>query len=147
MKTLMNKHKLSADPMSLILSIIAIVIIIPGFCCGYFIFVPLILGIIALATSNKSLSVYQKNPDYYLLESRNNMYKAKIISIIVIIISSIILLLNIVFRIFFNGFYPSTFFEQTKIFKEKTEASEYIWETEEYDIYEEDTIYYTDSIQ
>lgn len=46
-----------------------------------------------------------------------------------------------------NGFYPSTFFEQTKIFKEKTEDSEYIWETEEYDIYEEDTIYYIDSIQ
>ena len=85
----MNYNKLSADPTALILGIIAFVIMILGFCCGLVVFVSLILGVVGLVLSIKSLKEYEANPTVYSRQSRQNVYVGKIICLIATILSSL----------------------------------------------------------
>ena len=66
----MNYNKLSADPTALILGIIAFVIMILGFCCGFVVFVSLILGVVGLVLSIKQIQqfIHTKADKMYMLE-------------------------------------------------------------------------------
>lgn len=85
----MNYNKLSADPSALILGIIAFVIMILGFCCGLIVLVSLILGVVGLILSIKSLKEYEANPTVYSRQSQQNVYVGKIICLITTILSSL----------------------------------------------------------
>ncbi|WP_298116391.1 CCC motif membrane protein [Flavobacterium sp.] len=86
------KSKLSADPLALILGIISLVIILFGCCCGILAVVSLILSIIGLVSASNSLKEYYSNPEVYSLQSKQNVYAAKIICIIGTIISALFIL-------------------------------------------------------
>jgi len=86
------KSKLSADPSALILGIISLVIILFGCCCGFLVILSLILSIIGLVTASNSLKEYYSNPDVYSLQSKQNVYAAKIICIIGTVISALFIL-------------------------------------------------------
>lgn len=83
------KSKLSADPAALIFGVIASVIIFLGFCCGLLVFLSLILGIVGLVLSIKSLKEYEINPTNYSPQSYQNVYVAKIVCVIATILSSL----------------------------------------------------------
>ena len=85
----MSYNKLSADPSALILGIIAFVIMILGFCCGLIVLVSLILGVVGLILSIKSLKEYEANPTVYSRQSQQNVYVGKIICLIATILSSL----------------------------------------------------------
>lgn len=96
----MNYNKLSADPTALILGIIAFVIMILGFCCGLVVFVSLILGVVGLVLSIKSLKEYEANPTVYSHQSQQNVYVGKIICLITTILSTIYFII-VVFAVVF----------------------------------------------
>jgi len=90
----MNQNKLPADPLSLILGILALVIGIAGCCCyGITAIVPLILAIIGLISANKSLREYGENPEAYNVQTRSNVNTARIINIIAVVLNGLVLLL------------------------------------------------------
>ncbi|WP_417859848.1 CCC motif membrane protein [Winogradskyella sediminis] len=90
----MNQNKLPADPLSLILGILALVIGIAGCCCyGITAIVPLILAIIGLISANKSLREYDENPETYNVQTRSNVNTARIINIIAVVLNGLVLLL------------------------------------------------------
>lgn len=92
----MNHNKLSADPLALILGILALVIGIAGCCCyGITAIIPLIMSIIGLVTANKSLREYGENPEAFSPQSRSNVNTAKIINIIAIVMNSIVVVIAI----------------------------------------------------
>lgn len=95
----MNYNKLSADPTALILGVIALVLMFLGFCCGLIVFISLILGIVGLVLSVKSLKEYDVDPSIYSPQSRQNLYIAKIICLITTILSSLYFIV-IVFAVF-----------------------------------------------
>ena len=98
----MNRNKLSADPLALILGIIALIVGIAGCCCyGITAIVPLIIAIIGLVTANKSLREYRENPEAFSPQSRGNVNTAKIINIIAIVMNGVI----VVFAIAAIAFY------------------------------------------
>jgi hypothetical protein len=99
----MNQNKLSADPLALILGILALVIGVAGCCCyGLTAIVPLIMAIIGLVTANKSLREYGDNPDAFSYQSRSNVNTAKIVNIIAIVLNGLILLITIIALIFYG---------------------------------------------
>ncbi|MCT4628942.1 CCC motif membrane protein [Winogradskyella sp.] len=99
----MNQNKLSADPLALILGILALVIGVAGCCCyGLTAIVPLIMAIIGLVTANKSLREYGDNPDAFSYQSRSNVNTAKIVNIIAIVLNGLILLVTIIALIFYG---------------------------------------------
>jgi len=90
----MNQNKLPADPLSLILGVLALVIGIAGCCCyGITAIVPLILAIIGLISANKSLREYGENPEAYNVQTRSNVNTARIINIIAVVLNGLVLLL------------------------------------------------------
>lgn len=89
----MNNNTLPADPSSLIIGIVALVIGIAGCCCyGIIAIVPLILGIIGLIMANRSIKEYDANPDGFSAVSRSNMVTAKVINIIAVVFNGILFL-------------------------------------------------------
>ncbi|GAA4760267.1 MULTISPECIES: hypothetical protein [Flavobacterium] len=85
----MNYGKLPADPSALIFGTIASVIIVLGFCCGLLVFLSLIIGIIGLILSIKSLKEYELNPTNYSRQTYQNVYVAKIVCLVATILSSL----------------------------------------------------------
>ena len=99
----MNYNKLSADPLALILGILALVIGIAGCCCyGLTAIVPLIMAIIGLITANRSLKEFAAHPEAYSPQSRSNVNTAKIINIIAIVLNGLILLGTVIVLIFYG---------------------------------------------
>lgn len=89
----MHQNKLPADPTSLVLGIISLVLAIAGCCCyGITAIVPLGLGIGGLVMANKSIRLYKNDPDVYDHVSYNNVNTAKIINIIGVVFNGIIFL-------------------------------------------------------
>jgi len=87
----MNQNKLPADPLALILGILALVIGLAGCCCyGVTAIVPLIVAIIGLVVANRSLREFSENPEAFSPQSRSNVNTAKIINIIAIVLNSFI---------------------------------------------------------
>lgn len=96
----MNQNKLSADPTSLILGIVSLIIIIAGCCCGFLSVLSLTLSIVGLVLANKSLNEFNMNSENYSLQSRSNVTAGKIICIIGVVLSSIFILVYAAFFIF-----------------------------------------------
>ena len=84
------KSKLSADPLALILGIIALTMLLLMFCCGFFYLVSLILSIVGLVAAIKSLKEYDRNREAYEAKSRENVYIGKILCLVSLVLNAII---------------------------------------------------------
>ncbi|WP_178990864.1 CCC motif membrane protein [Winogradskyella schleiferi] len=110
-------NKLSADPLALILGILALVIGISSCCCyGITAILPLAMAIIGLVTANKSLREFRENPEAYDPQSRSNVNTAKIINIFAIVINGLIVLMVIGVLIFYGTMLSSGFLDEFKDF-------------------------------
>ncbi len=75
----MNQNKLSADPLALILGVLALVIGLASCCCyGITAIIPLSMAIIGLVTANKSLREFGENPEAFSPQSRSNVNPQKL---------------------------------------------------------------------
>ncbi|MDN3491808.1 CCC motif membrane protein [Winogradskyella bathintestinalis] len=126
-------NKLSADPLALILGILALVIGIASCCCyGLTAIVPLAMSIIGLVVANKSLRDFRETPDVYDPQSRNNVNTAKIINIIALVINGLIVLIAAGVLIFYGTMLSSVFLDEFKDFEND-------------DFYQNDEFYHPDS--
>ncbi|UGS23778.1 CCC motif membrane protein [Flavobacterium channae] len=147
----MNYNKLSADPTALILGIIAFVIMVLGFCCGLVVFLSLILGIVGLVLSIKSLKDYDADPSIYSPQSKQNVYVAKIICLITTILSSLYFIVIVVAVVFYQVGISDVF--KNKLEKlNNTQINDSIYMEEEIEeIYNNDSVYidstFVDSIK
>lgn len=125
----MNQNKLPADPLSLILGILALVIGIAGCCCyGVTAIVPLIMAIIGLVSANKSLREFGENPEVYNPQSRNNVSTAKIINIIAIVLNSLVFLIALAVLAFYGTLLSAAVFESLE--NGDFEDDDYYYDTE-----------------
>lgn len=147
----MNRNKLPADPSSLVLSIIALVLVMPGCCVFPVAFVALIMGIVALVEANKSMDIYRLYPTRYLLESKSNVFTSKVLSIISIVLSSVIITFYLLYWLFSSSILFSLLPEYERIIKEReSTVEEYHWEQEYIDYEQDETIentIYIDSLE
>lgn len=140
----MNYNKLAADPTSLILGIVSLVIIFLGCCCGIFAVIALVMSIIGLVFAVKSLKEFDEYPDNFSVQSRKNVYAGKIVCLIGIILSALfIIIYAVVFAI-----YQVNFADKFKeIYREgreqqyKTEDTIYNQSIEEETINASDSVY------
>jgi ABC-type phosphate transport system permease subunit len=135
-------NKLSADPISLILGIVSLVIIFLGCCCGIFAFIALGIAIIGIVIANKSLNEFNANSENYSIQSKNNVSTGKIICIIATVISSLFVLFYIAYLAFFGSVFTKEVME--KYYKNNFEKQkiEDTLSTKNYDEkIEEDSLY------
>jgi len=143
----MNQNKLPADPLSLILGILALVIGIAGCCCyGITAIIPLIMAIIGLVSANKSLREFGENPEAYNAQSRSNVNTAKIINIIAIVLNGLVVLFALAALAFYGTLVSSAVLDgiQNGSFEEddyyyESEYDDTIIESESSDTWEDDT--------
>jgi hypothetical protein len=109
----MNYNKLPADPSALILGIISVVIVFPGFCCGLFPVISIVLGIVGIISANKSLKEYDVEPSTYNHNSRKNVFAGKVLSIIGLSLSTLYVILVLGAILFFAG-KPNYFWDKFK---------------------------------
>ena len=103
-----NFNKLPADPLALTLGIISLVLFLVGcWCYGVVGIITLIMSIIGLVQANRSLKIYEANPDQYSPSSYKNVNTAKILNIIAVILSAIACLVVVVIAIFFGAIFAS----------------------------------------
>jgi hypothetical protein len=141
----MNQNKLPADPSSMILGIVALVIIIGGCCCyGLVSIVSLALGIIGLVNANRSLKEYANNPEVYLVSSRSNVYTAKVLNIIAIVISSLWMVFLIVVLIIYGALFSGLMLNNLKNIDQWNEDDNFEYQYEYH--YEENESIETDSL-
>ncbi|MDO7136993.1 CCC motif membrane protein [Algibacter lectus] len=130
----MNYSKLPADPSSLVLGIVALVLGFAGCCCyGIFAIIPLIIAIIGLMSANRSLKEFGNNPDVYTPQTRSNVSTARVLNIIAIVFNGIVVLMFIGALIFYGTMWSTGVFDEFKNFDN--------FETEEIYEYESDTIF------
>ncbi|WP_299675834.1 CCC motif membrane protein [uncultured Dokdonia sp.] len=145
----MSNNKLPADPLSLILGILALVLGVAGCCCyGITALIPLIMAIIGLVAANKSLKLYEENTEGFSEISRSNVSMARIINIIAVVFNGLIVLVFIGIFIIYGTFLSSAIMDEYKNGDFNT-SDPYEWETDtlydyeqeyEYDTIEVDTI-------
>jgi len=130
----MYKSKLSADPTSLILGIIALVLGIAGCCCyGITAILPLGLAIGGLVMANRSIKEYRANPEAFDQSSYANVNTARIINIIAVILNAIVVLIFIIVLILYGTIFSAAFLEsmrQGSIENNDYEYENYEWETD-----------------
>ena len=147
----MNYNKLSADPTALILGIIAFVFMILGFCCGLVVFVSLILAIVGLVLSIKSLNDYAANPTIYAPQSRQNVYVAKIICLITTILSSLYFIVMLVMVVIFQVGFSDVFKNKLEDLNNQQINDSIYMEEQIEEIYNNDSVYidstFVDSIK
>ena len=90
------KSKLQADPLALILGILALTLMLLMFCCGFFFIVSLVLSIIGFVAATKSLKEYDKNREAYTPKSRENVYMGKILCLVGMILNGIIIIVFVI---------------------------------------------------
>ena len=136
----MSQNKLSADPLALILGILALVIGIAGCCCyGITAIIPLIMSIIGLVTANKSLREFGENPEAYSHQSRSNVNTAKIINIVAIVLNSLTVLVSIIAIAFYGTMISSAVLEGMNRTKDSSDAyDDYEMESDTINTWEED---------
>jgi len=107
----MSESKLPADPLALILGIAAILIGVFGCCLTYGLtsVVPLVISIVGIVISNKSLKAYKEKPEAYSDASRSNVSVGKIINIISVVFNGIIILILLIGLLFFGTFFYKMF--------------------------------------
>ncbi|WP_395044056.1 CCC motif membrane protein [Flavobacterium sp.] len=150
----MNYNKLSADPTALILGIVSLVLMIFGCCCGFVVAIALILSIIGLVMAIKSLNEFDANPENYSIQSRKNVYAAKIICIIGTVLSSLYIVMLLVALFFYQINLSDKFkdiYNQSKEIREQSSDSVMLNGGKDEIYIENDSIYidtnYTDSIK
>ena len=157
----MNQNKLPADPLSLILGILALVIGIAGCCCyGITAIVPLILAIIGLISANKSLREYGENPEAYNVQTRSNVNTARIINIIAVVLNGLVLLLALGMLAFYgtlmstaildgieNGDFEDDYYDESEYETTIEPENSDNWDDDTYIIEQEVDSVYLDSIQ
>ncbi len=132
----MSESKLPADPLALILGIIALVLGVAGCCCyGITALIPLIMAIIGVVVSNKSLKLFGENPEEYSEISRSNVSTARIINIIAIVLNGLVVLAFIGMFIVYGTFLSSAIMDSYKNGGFNTDH--YEWDTDSIYDYEE----------
>ncbi|NER17152.1 CCC motif membrane protein [Spongiivirga citrea] len=128
-------QKLPADPTSLVLGIIAIVVSITGCCCSPLFILPMALSIIGLVMANKSLKEFHQNPDAYSPASKSNVNIARVLNIVGLVISFLLLAYLIVRLIWFGSILnDSSIWDEIQKNRDNYENYEYDendWEYEE----------------
>jgi len=77
--------------------VLGIFSIVTSWCCGFIAIVGLVLGIVALSMSSKSLSLYQEDPKRYTESSYKNVNAGRICAIIGIVISGLLILIGLIY--------------------------------------------------
>ena len=88
--------KLSADPGAMILGIIALLISLVGCCCGILAIPAVIMSIIGLVWANKSLKIYELDPNSYNPRSFSSVKSAKVVNIIALALSAVALVVSLI---------------------------------------------------
>lgn len=130
----MNQNKLPADSSAMTLGIIALVILFFGCCCGLFSIASVILSLIGLVSANKSLRLFNENPDAYSSYSYTNVNNAKVLNIVALAISSIITLFYLAYFFFYGALISTAIMEA---YKDKNNNYYNEWENDSL-YYEED---------
>ena len=139
----MSYNKLAADPTSLVLGIISLVIILLGCCCGIFAVIALVMSIIGLVLAVKSLKEFDQYPDNFSIQSRKNVYAGKIVCLIGLILSALFIL---IYALAF-ALYQVNFVDKFKeIYQEGRERQYQTQDTIYNQSIEEDTISQSDSV-
>jgi hypothetical protein len=135
----MNRNKLPADPLSLILGVLALIIGLVGCCCyGVTAIVPLIMAVIGLIVANKSIREFKNNPDAFDPQSISNVNTAKIINIIAIVLNGIIFLVAFAALIFYGTIISSAILDGIENGNFEEDDYYYEAETDSLDGWEED---------
>jgi len=125
----MNQNKLPADPLALILGVLALVIGLVGCCCyGVTAIVPLTMAIIGLVVANKSIREFDVSPEAFDSQSRNNVNTAKIINIIAIVLNGFIFLVAFAAFVFYGTLISSAILDGIK--NGDFENDDYYYDTE-----------------
>jgi len=138
----MNQNKLSADPISLIFGIIALVLGLTGCCCyGIPAVITLTLSIIGLVLANKSIREYKLNPEAYSAQSRSNVGTGKVLNIIAIIFNGIIVFVILIFFVLYGTLMSTAVLEGIRdgdFNQENYESDVYEWENDTLNTWESD---------
>lgn len=106
-----NRHpyegqKLPADPLSLTLGIVSLVLFITlCWCYGVVSILTLVLSIIGLVQANRSLKQYRSKPDKYSYSTLRSVQNGRILNLISAILSGIVILAFIIIAIFFGSLF------------------------------------------
>ena len=137
----MSESKLPADPLALILGIVALVLGVAGCCCyGITALIPLVMAIIGVVVANKSLKVYRENTEGFSEVSRSNVSMARVINIIAIVFNGLIVSVFIIMFAVYGTFLSSAIMDSYKNGDLNT-TDPYEWETDTIYDYEEDYEY------
>ena len=125
----MNQNKLPADPLALILGILALVMGVAGCCCyGITAIIPLAMSIIGLVMTNKSLREFGENPEAFDPQSRSNVNTARIINIIAIVLNGLVVLVALAALAFYGTLVSSAIFDGIQ--NGNFEEDDYYYESE-----------------
>jgi hypothetical protein len=130
-------NKLPADPTAMILGIIALIMALAGCCCGVFAFVPLIMSIIGLVMSNKSLREFHMNPSVYEPQSKSNVSTARILNIIALVVSALVTLFYLAYFMIYGALISTAIMEGVEM-QNNTDDYNYEWESDSIYDYEDD---------
>ncbi len=103
----MNEQRLPADPLSVILGIVSLFMVLLGCCCGLAGIPVVIMGIIGLVAANKSLKLFQENPENYSHRSQSNVKTGKVLNIIAIILGGLHVLWMALYFIIYGSLFSS----------------------------------------
>ena len=138
----MNYNKLAADPTSLVLGIVSLVIILLGCCCGIFAVIALVISIIGLVLAVKSLKEFDQYPDNFSIQSRKNVYAGKIVCLIGLVLSALFIVIYAVVFVL----YQVNFADKVKEIYQEGRERQYQTQDTIYNQSIEDTISQSDSV-
>jgi hypothetical protein len=138
----MNYNKLAADPTSLVLGIVSLVIILLGCCCGIFAVIALVMSIIGLVLAVKSLKEFDQYPDNFSIQSRKNVYAGKIVCLIGLVLSALFIVIYAVVFVL----YQVNFADKVKEIYQEGRERQYQTQDTIYNQSIEDTISQSDSV-
>lgn len=138
----MNYNKLAADPTSLVLGIVSLVIILLGCCCGIFAVIALVMSIMGLVLAVKSLKEFDQYPDNFSIQSRKNVYAGKIVCLIGLVLSALFIVIYAVVFVL----YQVNFADKVKEIYQEGRERQYQTQDTIYNQSIEDTISQSDSV-
>ena len=138
----MSYNKLAADPTSLVLGIVSLVIILLGCCCGIFAVIALVMSIIGLVLAVKSLKEFDQYPDNFSIQSRKNVYAGKIVCLIGLVLSALFIVIYAVVFVL----YQVNFADKVKEIYQEGRERQYQTQDTIYNQSIEDTISQSDSV-
>lgn len=138
----MNYNKLAADPTSLVLGIVSLVIILLGCCCGIFAVIALVMSVIGLVLAVKSLKEFDQYPDNFSIQSRKNVYAGKIVCLIGLVLSALFIVIYAVVFVL----YQVNFADKVKEIYQEGRERQYQTQDTIYNQSIEDTISQSDSV-